>query len=66
MSFLIITCANCGGLLIAKAGQKTKTCPYCGLKVEVYEALKVASAKTAYEASSILRNLKSAKNIKHP
>jgi DNA-directed RNA polymerase subunit RPC12/RpoP len=59
MSFQIAVCSECGGLVISKAGQKTKTCPYCGFKIHIYEARKIASAKNAYEASEILRKLKS-------
>jgi DNA-directed RNA polymerase subunit RPC12/RpoP len=59
LSFLIAVCSRCGGLIIAKAEQRTKTCPYCGFKISVYEAKKVASAQNAYEASEILRRLKS-------
>lgn len=58
MSFLIAVCSRCGGLIIAKAEQKTKTCPYCGFKINVHEARKVASAENAYDASEILRKLK--------
>jgi len=50
--------------MIAKAEQKTKTCPYCGFRVAVCESRRIASAGTAYEASSILRNLKGVKNPK--
>jgi len=58
MSFLIVVCRKCGGLLLARAEQKTRTCPYCGFKILVEKAKKVASAKNAYEASEILRRLK--------
>ena len=59
MSFLIAACTRCRGLIIAKAEQKTKICPYCGFKIHLYEAKKVASAENAQEASEILRKLKS-------
>jgi DNA-directed RNA polymerase subunit RPC12/RpoP len=59
MSFQITVCSKCGGLIISKAEQKTKTCPYCGFKIYIYGARKIASAKSAYEASEILRRLKS-------
>jgi DNA-directed RNA polymerase subunit RPC12/RpoP len=59
MSFLIVVCSKCGGFLLAKVEQKTRTCPYCGFKVLVDKAKKVASAQNAYEASEILRKLKS-------
>ena len=55
---LIVECNSCGGLLMAADGQKTRTCPYCGSKVDVDKARKVASAENANEASIILRRLK--------
>lgn len=58
-SVLIIVCSRCGGFLLAKAGEKTRTCPYCGFKVIIYKAKKVASAENAQEASTLLRKLKS-------
>jgi DNA-directed RNA polymerase subunit RPC12/RpoP len=54
----VVVCSRCGGLLLAKADQKTRTCPYCGHKVALDKAKKVASAENAYEASKILRKLK--------
>ncbi|MEM3695126.1 MAG: DUF1922 domain-containing protein [Candidatus Bathyarchaeia archaeon] len=58
MSFLVVVCGKCGGLLLARAEQKMRTCPYCGFKMELCKAKKVASAKTAFEASVLLQNLK--------
>ncbi|MDI6690551.1 MAG: DUF1922 domain-containing protein [Candidatus Bathyarchaeota archaeon] len=57
-SFLIVVCHKCGGFLLAKAGQKIRTCPYCGVTVFLEKAKKVASASDANEASIILRKLK--------
>ncbi len=54
----VVVCSRCGGLLLAKAEQKTRTCPYCGSNVALQKAKKVASAKSANEASMILRKLK--------
>jgi DNA-directed RNA polymerase subunit RPC12/RpoP len=56
--FLVVVCSRCGGFVIARAEQKTRTCPYCGFKVGLVKAKKAASAETAYEASEILRKLK--------
>jgi hypothetical protein len=39
--------------------QKTKVCPYCGANVSLQKAQRVAAANTAFEASVILRKLKS-------
>jgi DNA-directed RNA polymerase subunit RPC12/RpoP len=57
-SFLIVACNRCGRFLLAKTGQKTRTCPYCGSKVILDKAKKIASAVNAYEASELLRRLK--------
>jgi DNA-directed RNA polymerase subunit RPC12/RpoP len=56
--YIIVTCSKCGGFLLATAEQKTRTCPYCGSKVILDKARKVASAKNAYNASMVLRKLK--------
>jgi len=58
---LIVVCSRCGGLLMAATDQKTRTCPYCGSRVDVRKARKIASAENAFEASEILRDLKSRK-----
>jgi DNA-directed RNA polymerase subunit RPC12/RpoP len=60
---LIIACNRCGNLFLAAEGQKTRTCPYCGTRVDVRKAKKVASAKNAFEASQMLRNIKSRKGF---
>lgn len=57
-STLIIMCNRCGGLLLAKNGQKTRTCPYCGARVDMEKAKTVGSAENAYEASALLRRMK--------
>ncbi len=43
--------------------QKTKICPYCGAHVDLSKAQKVASAKNPFEASTLLRKLKSEKGF---
>jgi DNA-directed RNA polymerase subunit RPC12/RpoP len=55
---LVIQCGKCGGFLLAKADQKTRTCPYCGSQVFLAKARKIASAENAYAASEILKKLK--------
>jgi rRNA maturation endonuclease Nob1 len=59
----IIVCNVCGGLFMAADGQKTRTCPYCGTRAEVRKAKKVASAKNAFAASQMLRDIKSKKGF---
>jgi DNA-directed RNA polymerase subunit RPC12/RpoP len=58
---LILICSNCGGLLLAKAETKTRSCPYCGFTVKIEKAKKVGSAPTAQEASTLLKELKTPK-----
>lgn len=60
---LIIVCNRCGGFFLAADGQKTRTCPYCGKRVDVSKAKKVASAKNAFEASQMLRTMKQRKGF---
>jgi DNA-directed RNA polymerase subunit RPC12/RpoP len=59
----IIICTSCSGLLLATSNQKTRTCPYCNTRIDVRKAQKIASAKTALEASQMLRKLKSKKGF---
>jgi DNA-directed RNA polymerase subunit RPC12/RpoP len=48
---------------MAAEDQKIRTCPYCGSRVDVRRAKKIASAKNAFEASERLRDLKSRKGF---
>ena len=61
---VIIVCSNCGGLLMAAVDQKSKACPYCGGRVNVQKAIRVASAENAFKASEILREIKRKKGFK--
>ncbi len=60
-SYAVIVCGKCGGYSLAKMNQKTRTCPYCGSKITLEKARKVAVAKTAVEASDIIRRIKGKK-----
>jgi DNA-directed RNA polymerase subunit RPC12/RpoP len=48
---------------MAATDQKTRTCPYCGTRIYVRKAKKVASAKNAFEASEMLRTIKNQKGF---
>jgi DNA-directed RNA polymerase subunit RPC12/RpoP len=56
---LVVVCTRCGGLLLAKATQKTRECPHCSHTIIIEKAKKLASANTTNEASIMLRKLKS-------
>jgi len=55
----IVKCTKCAGLMLTTKPQKTKVCPYCGTHVNLQSAIKVAAANNAFEASEILKKLKS-------
>ncbi|RLI28324.1 hypothetical protein DRO50_03240 [Candidatus Bathyarchaeota archaeon] len=55
MAYMVILCYRCGRALIAKAGCKTRLCPYCGARVALEKAKKLASASSADEAAEKLR-----------
>jgi DNA-directed RNA polymerase subunit RPC12/RpoP len=57
----IIVCYKCGQYLLAKMDQKTRQCPYCETKLILNKTKIIASAKTAREASKIIRTMKDAK-----
>lgn len=51
---------------MAAEDQKTRTCPYCGAKIDLRRAHRLASAEDAFTASSILRDLKSKRGFPNP
>jgi uncharacterized paraquat-inducible protein A len=48
---------------MAAEDQKTRTCPYCGSRIDVRRANKLAAAEDAFTASSMLRELKKKKGF---
>lgn len=57
--YAVITCYRCGQLLLAQTKQKTKQCPHCGFRFGLEKSKKIAYAKSAREASTLMRRLKS-------
>lgn len=62
--YLIVVCSKCGGYLLAKGGQRTRTCPYCGVKVILAKARKVAVVNNAETASRLLMKYKAKERAK--
>ena len=56
--YMVVVCYKCGRFLLAKAGQKTRRCPYCDTRLVLDKTKKVAHVKTAQEASDFIRALK--------
>ena len=48
---------------MAAEAQKTRTCPYCGVKIDLRRANRIAAAEDAFTASSILRDLKNRRGL---
>jgi DNA-directed RNA polymerase subunit M/transcription elongation factor TFIIS len=59
----IVECPQCSGLLLAAADQKTRTCPYCGARVDLHRARRLAKAENAFDASEILRKIKADRQV---
>ncbi|MCW4030404.1 MAG: DUF1922 domain-containing protein [Candidatus Bathyarchaeota archaeon] len=59
----ILKCTHCGGYVLAAQTQKTKLCPYCGVRVNLQKAPRVAVAANAAEASEMIRRLKAEKGF---
>jgi len=57
-NYFIVQCYSCGQLLLAKAGQKSKVCTYCGARLKLNHVKILSRARTAREASEIVRALK--------
>jgi DNA-directed RNA polymerase subunit RPC12/RpoP len=62
--YVVITCYKCGQLLLAKTDQRTRQCPYCEARLILDKTKKIASVKTAQEASVLIRALKRKKSVK--
>jgi acetyl-CoA carboxylase beta subunit len=61
----IVKCPKCGSYMLTQQKQKTKICPYCGANVNLQRAQRIAAANTAFEASEILKKLKSEEGFSH-
>jgi DNA-directed RNA polymerase subunit RPC12/RpoP len=55
---VVVKCNKCSGLFLAAKTQRTRTCPYCGTKVDLQKAKRFATTENAIEASAMLRKLK--------
>ena len=56
--YLVIMCYGCGKLVLVKAGQRTRVCPYCQKRILVEKARKIANVSSSREASEIIQMLK--------
>ncbi|MEM3673336.1 MAG: DUF1922 domain-containing protein [Candidatus Bathyarchaeia archaeon] len=61
---VIVACNKCGGLLLANTKHKTRACPYCGSKITIEKAERVASAENTQKAFIMLQELKRKRKVK--
>ena len=60
--YMVVVCYKCGQLLLAKAGQKTRQCPYCEVRLVLDKTKKVTHVRTGQQASNVIRALKRKEN----
>jgi DNA-directed RNA polymerase subunit RPC12/RpoP len=61
--YVIVKCLRCGQPLIARAGQKTKSCTYCGRRLEVSKLRIFAKIDSSQEATRLVIAMKRPKTI---
>lgn len=64
----VVECNQCSGLLLASAEQKSRTCPFCGSRVNLLKVKRIVAADNSLIASEVLRKLKAERqfNTKKP
>jgi predicted RNA-binding Zn-ribbon protein involved in translation (DUF1610 family) len=56
--YLIARCPSCGKIIMANAGNKTRSCPHCGHRADVPSLKVLARARTSQEAVETIQRLK--------
>ena len=56
--FVVIKCKKCGNYMLAKVGQKTRTCPNCGQRNNLRELKVFGRTKSSREAVQLIQHLK--------
>ncbi|MGA2789896.1 MAG: DUF1922 domain-containing protein [Candidatus Bathyarchaeia archaeon] len=63
-NYLVVACTNCGRLLLAVSDKKTRSCPYCGRRVNLEDARLIARSEKPKEARRVLQEAKT--QAQHP
>jgi len=61
--YAVLVCYNCGRLVLARDGQKTRLCPHCESRLIIEKTKRVAFAKSAREATELIRTMKLKREI---
>lgn len=62
--YFVIRCYSCGQYLLAQSSRKTRICPYCGFKIVMRRAYVVAQARSAEQATAIIKSIKESSRLK--
>jgi len=60
--YIIINCPTCGKIIMANTANKSRTCPYCRVKLSTYEAKILAKSETTHRALELIQFLKQKEN----
>ncbi|MBS7651754.1 MAG: DUF1922 domain-containing protein [Candidatus Bathyarchaeia archaeon] len=56
--YVAVHCPRCGRLMLAKAVQRTRSCPHCGYRARIGELRILGRAETPERAVALIRMLK--------
>ncbi|HUK26969.1 MAG TPA: DUF1922 domain-containing protein [Candidatus Acidoferrales bacterium] len=56
--YMVLACTKCGRFLLASSDSETRTCAYCGKRVQKDGARIIARSDSAKEARKILQEAK--------
>jgi predicted RNA-binding Zn-ribbon protein involved in translation (DUF1610 family) len=60
--YIIARCPSCGKIIMANEANKTRMCPHCGAKANLFSLRVLARAKTSQEAVKVIQHLKEAQS----
>ena len=65
-NYLVVACTNCSRLLLAVSDKKTRSCPYCGRRVNLKDARVITSSGNPKEARQVLQEAKTQEQHPNP
>ena len=62
--YLIVNCPHCGRLMMANSSNRTRKCPNCSFRSDIFTLKIVASTQSSRKAVEIIQQLKADKKGK--
>ena len=56
--YLIARCPSCAKIIMANEANKTRSCPHCGARANLFSLRVLARARTSQEAVEIIQHFK--------